>query len=507
MASLHAREALVKIPPWLWGNDPSKYFQGAEIRIRAVRGSQATHALRTFESYYRNRPALINSITLTESEGRDVRLQQLPDLLPRDFAPDSTDEFIRRGVDELAGLPGLANNLGHLQLRTMAATLSELEEVVREGILEIRAMPQASNSNLHPFSSARAFAITRRGALLQRTKLAAVLLRVSYDDRLAQGDHAHLLDELNQGRSVFASAEGLHDGVVLMDAYVGPLLGALTPAVWAFAAPRAGGLIVYSLGRPVHGRTSSRSGVLQLLLARGDSEPFALPTVLPADDEAAIHWWASRLNDVFAILSDPSNFINASNTYDPGEHLRTILTFEQLFRRVSSIQTVENDINARNVLLFTVLDTVERLTGRPIERLCSLRFVEQRVRNLRSTIPDAAARILLFGVDRAARALEDLGAGFFLVEQDGTVDVGEGPDGQVRYLDLDAACAQYIKILRNATHGHGSKRANTVALTNSLLARHNGHVPHNLALLGYVYLLEIMANPDHLKDSLRRHRR
>ncbi len=56
----------------------------------------------------------------------------------------------------------------------------------------------------------------------------------------------------------------------------------------------------------------------------------------------------------------------------------------------------------------------------------------------------------------------------------------------------------------NVTHGHGAHRAGRVELTNTLLAHHDGTLPHNLALLGHLHLLDVLAHPDVLRKHLYR---
>ena len=48
------------------------------------------------------------------------------------------------------------------------------------------------------------------------------------------------------------------------------------------------------------------------------------------------------------------------------------------------------------------------------------------------------------------------------------------------------------------------QKAGRVELTNTLLAHHDGTLPHNLALLGYLYLLDVLAHPDVLRKHLYR---
>jgi hypothetical protein len=114
-----------------------------------------------------------------------------------------------------------------------------------------------------------------------------------------------------------------------------------------------------------------------------------------------------------------------------------------------------------------------------------------------------AAEILLPGAQRALDALEKLQEGFFISRHSGKqvvewTDPKNGPDR----LSMNDAAAHYIKVLRNSTHGHGSKRRDQVARTNALLVHHDGHVPHDLALLGYLYLLDILSRTDLLALSL-----
>jgi hypothetical protein len=117
---------------------------------------------------------------------------------------------------------------------------------------------------------------------------------------------------------------------------------------------------------------------------------------------------------MFGVLSDPSVFSNKTGIYVAGKHLHDLLTVEQLFRRVSSIQTTHRDANARRTLLFTILDTVQRLTSLDITKLCSLRYAKERLALLEASIQSTAAEVLLPNARRATQALEQLQDGFFI---------------------------------------------------------------------------------------------
>lgn len=507
MPSTRTAGAMVRVPKWLWGADPEGFLRSAELRGRPLpdvsgdpHAASQTYIVRTTESYYRQRPSLVGSITVADSAPR-AHFDQLSTFLYADFGPRGTDDELLAALHSPETPTNLAQGLRDIQIRTMTSTIRNLPAVVRAGLSEIRSIPLASGVEARPFEAASVHAVNRRRALLDRTKLASVVLRLTYDKRLAAGQRAHVEELMADGRSVFASSEALYDGIILLDTYLNPLLGALSPAFWAFSCHRAGGAVVYSLGRAVSGIESEPVELLQLLHSRGALESTEVPAFQPSSASAAVHWWSNALNQLFGFLSDPATFVDRDGYYEAGRHLQALLTVEQLFRRVASIQVNYGDSSARRVLLFTVLDTVERLTGRPLERLCSLRFAERTAAKLWDSIPDDARSILLYGVTRGLNALRELAGGFFLIEPDGTLHV-DFASSRGRSLDLDAASAQYVKVLRNATHGHGTKRPGISDQTNALLATHNGSIPFDLPLVGYLYLLDILANPENLKRRL-----
>jgi hypothetical protein len=74
----------------------------------------------------------------------------------------------------------------------------------------------------------------------------------------------------------------------------------------------------------------------------------------------------------------------------------------------------------------------------------------------------------------------------------------------VRSLSVEEAVARYLKLLRDATHGHGSDKESSKATTDALLAHHDGHIPHDIGLLGYLYLLDLLMHPDRVRLRLYR---
>ena len=151
--------------------------------------------------------------------------------------------------------------------------------------------------------------------------------------------------------------------------------------------------------------------------------------------------------------------------------------------------------------MFSTMDTFENLLGRNILDLCHPTQAARALSRLRETIPSAAQPVLLPAADRAVNAVAAVGAGFFLTDREDRIDRGDGKFPMTR----DDATAQLLKLLRNATHGHGPQKGGKrrMDMSNQLLARHDGNVPSDVALLGHLYLLELLSEPDRLRRILR----
>jgi hypothetical protein len=134
----------------------------------------------------------------------------------------------------------------------------------------------------------------------------------------------------------------------------------------------------------------------------------------------------------------------------------------------------------------------------------TLSHAQKVLADLEATVPDGAADILLPMARQAVGSLRRMQDGFFIRRHLKTVDVElRLPDGKIKTLSAEDATAQYLKVLRNATHGHGGK-GKTVDQTAALLAHHDGEVPHDIGLLAYLYLLDMVANPARLRRCFYR---
>ena len=124
-----------------------------------------------------------------------------------------------------------------------------------------------------------------------------------------------------------------------------------------------------------------------------------------------------------SVVSDPAVFSDSNGAYAPNYDLHAILSFEQVFKRVGAIQQSDRDADARRVLLFTVLDTIERLTNRKLVELCTHSVAAETLERLRKDMNHGAQEVLLPTAERAVEALERLQDGFYLRRQTGAATI------------------------------------------------------------------------------------
>jgi hypothetical protein len=306
-----------------------------------------------------------------------------------------------------------------------------------------------------------------------------------------------------RGDLVFQSSQGLIGGLFMLDAYIGPLLGVMSPAIWGFAVTRSFGPLVYSLGSTLSGlRQGAPAEPLQMLGSLQATESLRYPLLSERSVGDALSWWVTYLSKIIATVTDPACFVDGpKRDYRPEKQVQGLMGIEQLFRKVHSIQTGYRDAIAQRTLFFTVLDSLEHFLGPKLEKLCDLVYARETIDILRRTMTDDAAVLLLYGAERGVKALESLQDGFFLARQSGRSTISVGNNSP---LTLATASSRYIRLLRNGTHGFMGSSQKDEKLTETLFAEHNGLIPHDLPLLANLYLMRLMVEPETLRRNLLR---
>lgn len=482
----------IVVPTWLYGGDPASFFSDANLMTKPG-PDRATWRVKTLEAYAHSSPDLVRADTLMSSreQGGGDWSRLPPD--PPGWTPPTRGHFLHlppqpHQFDILA-----AFNYGRLNIHM--STRNELPQACIGLLGQIRGMTLEDGSPAFP--EADLHFLQRLPPLLHRLKLPQVLLRtdIEHSLKMTQAQLRGLSSE-----TFFKSSEGLLTGAYLLDAYLGPLLGALSPAIWGAGVPRGGGQLIFNLGRQLGGTTALASDLLSTIVRQGADSSIHFSALPSQSVPAAIAWWTNQLNHLFGVLSDPSLYVATGDLYDPGRHIEALLSIEQLFRRVTSIRTSHQDLHAARTLMFSTLDMFENLLGRNILNLCHPAHAAKTLSKLRASIPIAAQDVLLPAADRAVAALAKVGEGFFLTDTDDLVDRGDGFG-----ISRDEATAQLLKLLRNATHGHRPQKggARSIALSNQLLARHDSHIPSDLALLGHLYLLDLLTDLARLRRILQ----
>jgi hypothetical protein len=298
----------------------------------------------------------------------------------------------------------------------------------------------------------------------------------------------------------FRSATGLTGDLNLgLHAYLAPLFLSCAPWVWGLPAPRAGGVVAFVFGETIAGRRGESAEPLQLFapVGRGGGPP-PKPAIDARQQAAALGWWVRQLDRLLTEVFDPTNH-SPGGVLDLQRAFAVHLSTEQLFRAVQSLSVHDRDPIARRTTMFDALDTLEGLTGTTFDTRCRVRHAQRVLDGLIAELPPDVAEVLLPRAARTVAALGELQHGFFLPSRvQGTTILLPDRSGVDQPVPLEAAAATWLRVLRNAGHGFGSRPA-TRARDDALLTAHDGTVPNDLPDLPYLYLLELLAHPEKLR--------
>lgn len=488
-------------PEWLSGRKPKEFLEGAGLRVRS--DARGGYRVCTEEAYLRSSADLFSVERLFE-QGRLDRLDRLASLKERATA-DLDYSRIQHELDELAQRATASGDfsrfLGYTHGILMATPVEDLPSNARgvlRGLVEVGWKDRGSDTP-GPFPSPGLALMHVSEVIHTRLRIPSVLLRIGSDPQLAEGDLSPLREAIAAQEMLFPSSHGLYDGIYLMDPYIGPLCGAASPSVWSLAAPRTFGTLILPLGRAISGTCRDTTEPLQTIVDKSPRASRTVPEHAVHQQLAAVEWWGFALNRLFAVLTDLAVF-SESGAYLPARHLNAMLTLEQLFRRVTSLLKQYKDVTAKQVLMFTCLDTLEGLTGRSLLNQFRASQAQKCLTRIRSAIPQDAQAVLLPGAERAEVALQQVQDGFTMLrrQENATLTISG------KTLNRERAAANYLVALRNATHGHGGHKGTAEQRTRdtALLIQHDGDLADDLPLLAYLYLLDLLCDPDRLRRIL-----
>lgn len=393
-----------------------------------------------------------------------------------------------------------------IQLNVITAPHANLSDIVRDAYEGIGRMPiESTGQSAFPNRSAQLVAAS--DTLIRRVRLPGILFRFAQDPDAIRTLTAAVQTGGTERPVLFGSSTDWYHNIIGVVHYLGPLLGCLAPRFWCLPATRVTAVVLFSLGLDVNGFDNIPVEQMQLLPTAGRTDP--VPRI-EAPSEAwaqSIHWWTFRLNQMFAYLSDPATFGDANGVYVPHAHQHWMLTFGEAFGLMASVQSAGRDVTAQRVLMNTLLDLTERITGADFDRLCTLSYAEKRAAHIREKMPKSAAAVLMPAADRAIAALAQIQQGFFVRRLRGEANVVlHLPDGSVEEKSPERSVAMLLKLFRNATHGFGGKSeaAHKSEVDAALLAQFDGRMPNDIVLLPYLYLLDVLCNPERVRESISR---
>lgn len=485
-------------PPWFYGSNPARFF--ANAGLRAAKDGE-NYSIRSEEGYLDRPSRLVVLESIASPSGREYfdKLQGLSSTgIGVSFSSTAWEHFqnFRTRAESSGQLVDLAS---FIRSALGLCAPEQVVELARWSLCQLRSVPAESTERTSVFPEAGLFAIARSDRVALRLMPARIELRLQQDKSFNARR-----SNLGGDQLLFRSSSHLLDGTILLQTYLGPLMGALTPAVWSLSTSRTFGPLVFTLGRAISGITGECAELLQMISLQGSTASTPVPHVSAKGSYQALRWWTERLDDLLGTLTDPANFRTAAGEFDIVRQVRTLATIEQIFSRVTSMQSAYRDRDARETLLFTVFDSMESITGHDFDLLCSFEFASRCFEEVESEIPDSAAEVLLPGARRGLESLRAVQNGFFLVRPDASRIELYLQNGTTKWYSKEAAAAAYLKLRRNATHGHGSNKRHLAEVADGLLAHHDGNLDHDLGLLAYLYLLWLLARPDIVRRRVRR---
>jgi hypothetical protein len=496
---LHSEAAQAKLPPWLWGNDILGFAREAQLKITPADAEACYWHMQALERYEHRTARLVRLIEIA-APGHTPHWERLRALQPSRVANTVPPELVARKRQELVEGTSPDDLLAQLNWLHMSLTLARDEEFFTAADSAWQSLSSVRTKDGKPvFPDLAAYFISFDQALSWRAGLARVMLRLEEEPTLLTAPPTPT------GQLAFGSGTMLQtDLAVTRDAYIAPLFLCHSPYIWSLVGQRQQGITIFSLGQPIAGRTPDPAELLQQFMPTGPTNFPACPPFTATQISAALTWWTDHLNELLSISTDPSSYKEESGTYRPRRQFETLLSLEQAGKRVQAVLTHQRDPASRRVLAFAALDTLEGLkVVSSLENAFDLSKAERVLQGLTDALPADVAAVLLPSARRAVVALRECQDGFLPSAHvsGGQVAIPSKGGGTTR-VSVDSATKQYLRVLRNTSHGFGGKDDAGRRRDELLLMSHTGELPHDFALLPYLYWLDCIANPHRLRQRL-----
>ncbi|MBT2269849.1 hypothetical protein [Rhodococcus erythropolis] len=493
-----ARFAFVNLPPFLSGGELPQLLDRNELDGQQ---SPGTHEwkVRDRRTSVRGGRELIRTVTLAGPELERDRFHELKVAADVDLQVDTNSARIEAVLAELAArieAGDLPATLYSIQVRIMSMKSGEAPAVAAEQFGLLRSL-QGEGGPVFPDAAARAVHISE--TFLRRAKFAQMLVRLEQDQELAAGLMRGPSTRSPLSKRVFSAHDSMMMGLTLTDSFLDPLFGCLPASTWAFSSRRALSSVIFTFGTGVAERRDVPRSLNSLAIRDANMRGVGLSLGSPSPEAwgQAVDWWCSRVDALFSLVADPTRFTDKDNRYLPHFHLAWLMNLDELFRRVGTITSVWDSAYATRTLAFAALDLIgEVWRGSDMSAMCATGRANEAWANVVASVPTSIQSILLPAARAAMASLDEITTGFYISESSLDDLVFVMPDGSIKTEARDRALANLMRARRNATHGFTGKWADPNKPGSKAMAHHDGSIPSTFCLLPYLYLLDILCDPE-----------
>ncbi|MFE3106858.1 hypothetical protein [Kitasatospora indigofera] len=441
--------------------------------------------MRTREAYHHQTPHLLTSRHIPS--GQYAFLATLPEYSANLTA--LTEQWTEGGLRSLRTQDTFASKVMQFQLLSMRTPSARLPHEMGTFF--------AAATDFLPASELLVLDLAPQ--LSARYTFAKLLLNAQFAPAQLNADR--LLAGSSLARSVLLGAH----------LFIAPALLVLAPYLYGVHSSRQHAATVWLFGTPVAGLTRPSNRIIDAV--RPTEERFtgprrscstAAPTVRGEQCKAFFTWWTSQVDKVLAVATDPVNFRGTDGLYTPSAHWQYLASIERLFRDVAEVFSfTEDNETARLRAAYDALDTLGGMGHSGFDTAVTPTYAAKSLNRLENALAPDIAALALPPCRRAVEALHQVKDGFLPTSAYHTPNGLAGLPGKPTPLSWDRATILYLRRDRNSAHSF----LNLDDWEKALLFSHDGTLPRAVADLAFLYLLDLIADPDRLASKLRPRRR